>query len=70
MFDTKSFFSSRTVWANLITLAAGTTLGTKYLAGVDPGAAVDAVSQAAIVLGPIVSSVYRAVATKKIVSAA
>lgn len=68
MFDTKSLLASRTIWVNLITLVAGTALGAKYLAGVDPGPVADAISQFVIVIGPIVSSIFRAIATKKIVS--
>jgi muramidase (phage lysozyme) len=66
----KGILASKTIWANVITVVGGTALGAKYLGGVDPGQIIDVISQAAVVLGPILSSIFRVQATKQIVPGA
>jgi lysozyme family protein len=69
MFESKSIVASRTVWANLIGLAA-VALGALGLdtSGVDASAAADAVVQLIAAGSFIASTVFRIVATKQLLS--
>lgn len=67
MDDWKNFFASRTVWANLVGLAA-LVLGSlgHDLAGVDQGAVLDAVMQIVAGLSFLASIAFRVAAKRRL----
>jgi len=69
MIDKKTILSSRTVWANLIGLAAlGLGLFGLDVTGLENPAFADAIAQVVAAGGFIASTVFRIVATKQILN--
>jgi lysozyme family protein len=71
MSDTKSILSSRTVWSNLVGLAAiGLSLGGFDVAGFDSGPLVDAGLQVVAGASFVASTLFRVLATRKLAAGA
>lgn len=71
MSDTKSILSSRTVWSNLVGLAAiGLSLGGFNVAGIDSGPLVDAGLQVVAGASFVASTLFRVLASRKIAARA
>jgi len=69
MFDTKPILLSRTVWANLVGLAAlGFALLGFDTASLDEGALVEAILQLVAAGSFVLSSFFRIVATRQLLS--
>lgn len=64
--DSKPWWQSKTVITNIATLLASTPLFAKYLGGMDVSSLTETLSTVAVLLGPIISSVFRAVASQPV----
>lgn len=64
--DSKPWWQSKTVLINIATFLASTPLFAKYFGGMDVSALAETLSTVAVLLGPILSSVFRVTAAQPI----